>query len=81
MEKYCGIETLASPKNVFKKALDLDLINEEEFKIFYRMAQTRNLTSHTYNQSLAEQVSKVLTQYHELMLKVATKFESNISSG
>lgn len=56
-----------SPKRVFQKALEMKLLQQEEYAQCLTMVDDRNMTSHTYNEALAEEISKQLPGYFELM--------------
>ncbi len=49
-----GIPETLTPKNVFREAAKLNLVNDPEAWI--KFIDDRNLSSHTYRESLAEQV-------------------------
>ena len=57
-----GIQNLTGPKPVVRKAFSLGLIqNGEEWMA---MIESRNQTSHTYNEDLANEIStSILTRY------------------
>ena len=56
-----------TPKSVFLEARKVNLIQEEEVKIFFLMINDRNLTTHTYNEKLAEEIKGELDVYYKLM--------------
>jgi nucleotidyltransferase substrate binding protein (TIGR01987 family) len=57
LEEMHGIRTV-SPRQVFKEAFALDLIDNED--VFLEMIEARNLLSHTYNENQAIQVYRKL---------------------
>jgi len=69
------IVEVASPKATFRTALNAKLISEEEFKILLKMVDDRNLTSHTYKENLAEEISKRIPAYYELMNELTQRFK------
>ena len=60
LEDVHGIRTV-SPKQVFKEAYALSLIEEED--IFLEMIKSRNLLSHTYNEEQATDIYKKCNSY------------------
>ena len=65
LERY-GIE-LASPKPVVRASLENGLITEEEARIGLAMVDHRNLTAHTYNDELANEIFAQIPNYRRLL--------------
>jgi len=67
-----GLEIGKSPKNCFKQAFEQGWIEDE--KIFAEMIQNRNLTTHTYNEDLAQEIytnlGNYLSQFEFLLTKL-----------
>jgi len=61
-----GLE-IGSPKGVIRGFLQVGLFTEEQTAFALAMVDDRNLTSHTYNEGLAEQIFDQLGNYAELM--------------
>ena len=61
-----GLE-IGSPKGVIRGFLQVGLFTEEQTVLALAMVDDRNLTSHTYNEGLAEQICEQLDSYAELM--------------
>lgn len=61
-----GIE-LASPKPVVRASFENGLLSEEEARTALAMVDHRNLTAHTYNEALAEEIYAAIPSYRELM--------------
>ncbi len=59
-----GLEICKSPKTCFKEAFEQGWIEDEE--TFAEMIQNRNLTTHTYNEGLAEEIYINLGKYVSL---------------
>jgi nucleotidyltransferase substrate binding protein (TIGR01987 family) len=57
-----GLEVCNSPKNCFKSAFALGLIDDEE--VFADMVQNRNLTTHTYDEDLADKIYQKFDAYY-----------------
>jgi nucleotidyltransferase substrate binding protein (TIGR01987 family) len=64
-----GIEQ-KSPKTVFKEALRIELISEEQAKQALEMVDDRNLTSHTYNEELAQEIVEAIPKHYKLMNEI-----------
>lgn len=58
---------LASPTAVGRACFRSALLNEEQGRMVLSMARDRNLTVHTYNQELADQIYSRLAGYAALM--------------
>ncbi len=56
-----GLEVCKSPKNCFQQAFQQGWIEDE--KTFVEMIAKRNLTTHTYNDNLAEEIYANLGKY------------------
>jgi nucleotidyltransferase substrate binding protein (TIGR01987 family) len=56
-----------SPKSCFREAFSIGILNEDEVISFLQMTDDRNLTSHTYNEELAENLYKKIKYYYGLM--------------
>ncbi|MEA3415050.1 MAG: HI0074 family nucleotidyltransferase substrate-binding subunit [Thermodesulfobacteriota bacterium] len=63
-----GLE-IGSPKGVIRSFLQVGLLTEEQTALGLSMVDDRNLTSHTYNESLADQIYSQLNTYSDLMAK------------
>lgn len=56
-----------SPKAVIRATMETGLLNEEDTRLALAMADDRNLTAHTYNEDLAQQIFAKLARYASLM--------------
>jgi len=65
----------ASPKQVFQKALELKLLTPNEYTQCVKMIDDRNLTSHTYNEKLAQAISKNLPDYYKALHAAFNRLE------
>lgn len=63
-----------SAKSVFRACLNNNLIDETEFNILIQMVDDRNLTSHSYNQVLAEAISIRINGYTDTMIAIVNRF-------
>lgn len=67
LEKKYGTTTVASPKPVIKVCVDLKIIDQKHYKTFIKMINDRNLTSHAYNEELAQAISDGIQDYYNLL--------------
>ena len=63
-----GVE-LASPKPVVRASLENGLLTEEDARIGLAMVDHRNLTAHTYNEELANEIFAQIPGYRLLLRK------------
>jgi nucleotidyltransferase substrate binding protein (TIGR01987 family) len=61
-----GIDA-ASPKKVIRCCRELGLLDEEQTRETLQMADDRNLTSHTYDETFAQAVVERIRQYDPLL--------------
>ncbi|MEO7297464.1 MAG: nucleotidyltransferase substrate binding protein [Verrucomicrobiota bacterium] len=66
------------PRSTLKKAFAEGLISTtEEADIWLQMLEDRNLTSHTYNQALAEKIYRnIVRDYAPLLEKISEKIQT-----
>jgi len=62
-----------SPKTVFKECFRVGIIDEEETKLSLEMVDDRNMTTHTYNENVAQEIFDLIPKYHELMQSILKK--------
>jgi nucleotidyltransferase substrate binding protein (TIGR01987 family) len=62
---------VASPRQAFSSALQAGFIPPEEEPVWIAMMQDRNLTSHTYHESLATEIVQRIRTAYLPVLKVA----------
>ncbi len=60
LEEIHGVRTV-SPRQVFKEAFALELIDNED--VFLEMIEARNLLSHTYNENQASTIYRKLPSF------------------
>lgn len=61
---------LASPKAVFRELLKSGILNEYEVEQALSMIDDRNLSSHTYDEKLAEEISHRIPSYLGILEKM-----------
>jgi nucleotidyltransferase substrate binding protein (TIGR01987 family) len=73
-----GIES-NSPKGVIRECFQTGFLNEEQAELALTMMDDRNLTVHTYNESLAEEIYEKLPGYYELTNALVAKIREKVS--
>ena len=71
----------ASPKAVIRAADAAKTLSPDQATLALAMADDRNLTVHTYNEGLAEQIYQRLHAYHPLMRAWLDAMQSVVSRG
>jgi nucleotidyltransferase substrate binding protein (TIGR01987 family) len=66
LREHFGLE-LASPKTVMRASFENGLLTEEETRTALAMVDHRNLTAHTYNEALAEEIFAAIPAYRVLL--------------
>ena len=67
-----------SPKGCFREALHVGLLTRAETETCLIMTDDRNLTSHTYLESLAERIYAQLPAYLTVMQSLAKQIAARI---
>jgi hypothetical protein len=65
LDRY-GVE-FAAPKPVIRSCFENDVLSEEESRLGLSMVDRRNLTSHTYNETLADEIFAAIPAYRRLL--------------
>jgi nucleotidyltransferase substrate binding protein (TIGR01987 family) len=72
--KYQGNNDIGGSRDATREALQLSLIENGE--VWMEMIRSRNKTSHTYNEEVANKIfNKVLTEYQPAFIKFQNKME------
>jgi nucleotidyltransferase substrate binding protein (TIGR01987 family) len=58
---------LAAPKPVVRACFENGLLTEDEARLALVMVDHRNLTSHTYNETLADEIFAAIPDYRRLL--------------
>jgi len=66
-----------SPKSCFREALGAGLISEEQSMTCLEMTDDRNLISHTYIETVADQIYRKIGSYCKLMEEIFNLVEEN----
>jgi len=69
-----GLE-IGSPKGVIRGFLQVGMFTEDQTALALTMVDDRNLTSHTYNEGLAEQIYDQVGDYADVMANWLTAIE------
>ncbi len=69
-----GID-VASPKKVFIECSSQEMTTEKQTEQLLSMADSRNNTSHMYNEPVAEKISTRIPSYYKLILEIIKKLE------
>jgi nucleotidyltransferase substrate binding protein (TIGR01987 family) len=72
-EKY-SIE-LVSPRKIFQELLTQNLATPAEVTKLLQMVEARNYTSHTYDESIAQEISFKIIDYAQLMSEIIHKLD------
>ena len=70
-----------SPKSCFREALLVGLLSAEETEMCLAMTDDRNLTSHTYIETLADTIYRNLPAYLAVMQKLLAQIHARLASG
>lgn len=73
-----GLETCPSPKQCFKQAFVQNWITVDQEPIFAEMIKNRNLTTHPYNEILANEIYQKLVSYLSLFEFLSSKLDDEI---
>jgi len=68
---------LASPKPVIRACRENGLLTDSETRLALAMVDHRNLTAHTYNEALAEEIFAALPAYRDLLHTWLNRLESS----
>ena len=66
LSSYEGIECY-SPKSCMRELNSIGKVDDGETEIFLKMIDDRNLTSHTYQESVSESIYGNIPEYFQLM--------------
>ena len=68
-----------SPKSCFREAFQVGLLAEDEAELCLKMTDSRNLTSHTYLESIAVNIYEQLPAYLTVMQTLLGQIERHVS--
>lgn len=64
---------VASPRKVFQECYQLELITSEETAKLVEMIEARNLTSHVYDEIMADAISLKILEYYPFLVATINK--------
>jgi nucleotidyltransferase substrate binding protein (TIGR01987 family) len=67
-----------SPKSCFREAFSVGILSEEETVSFIQMTDDRNLTSHTYDEEVADLLFGKVRGYYQLMRELLLRIKKGI---
>jgi len=74
-DKEVEDEKLATPKDIFSESFKIGLL--DDYEIWFKMIKSRNLSSHTYNEDLAEEMTgDIITLFTPELTKFKQKVET-----
>lgn len=74
-----GLE-IGSPKGIMRSFREIDVFYEDETILGLQMVNDKNLTVHTYNEDLADEIFGELPQYYHLLRNWMDRLEDKNSS-
>jgi len=66
-----------SPKGVIRSCRSVGILDADEAQLALQMIDDRNLTVHTYNEPLAQQIYNRLFAYRDLLIKWTERLKEN----
>lgn len=73
--KYAIAIPTPSPRAVFRESVLVGVTTKDEFNDMSNLIADRNLTSHTYNELLAEEIATRLSDHYDLMNTIIKRIE------
>ena len=77
LQKVEGL-SIGSPKGSIRASREVGLITDEQAAVGLEMIDDRNLTVHTYNESLAEEIYRQLPSYADFLASWLTAMEERM---
>lgn len=77
LQKKQGIEPAASPSKVFRQCLDAGILTNQEYAQALKIIEDRNMTSHTYNEILADEISGDIPEHYLVINSVICRIGEN----
>jgi nucleotidyltransferase substrate binding protein (TIGR01987 family) len=76
MQDYQDINVeVSSPRAIVQLARESNLISRPELKLLMDAISDRNLTSHTYNEELAEEIAHRIPDHYEILSAVIKRLQ------
>jgi nucleotidyltransferase substrate binding protein (TIGR01987 family) len=76
LREYVGISQgmyADSPRKVFDLCFQYEISNEDEGQLLFNMIKSRNLTTHTYDVDLANEMSEKVADYYQVMQAIIVR--------
>lgn len=64
---------IRGPKHIAREVGAAGIISEQDTQILLDMIDSRNMTSHIYKEEIAQQLSSLIPEYYELIVKIMSK--------
>lgn len=64
---------IISPRAILREGIRVRLLSEHEGKACMQMVESRNKTSHTYHELMAEEIAHEIPGYYELIKSIADR--------
>lgn len=77
-EKY-SIDA-SSPRSVFQECYQQQLTTRDETQILLEMIDTRNETTHAYNESIMDEISQRIIRYYDPLISIINKLAQILSN-
>jgi len=75
LQQKHAILTSGSPRDVLRDVFTANIITKDEFNKLVKCIRDRSLTSHTYNEPLAEEIANTIPEYYRLMKEIIKRIE------
>lgn len=76
MQEQLGLVIeIDSPRAILRKALNVQIITDEEFEQLIEGVADRNLTSHSYKEEVANMLAFHLPIYYEMMYEIINRMD------
>ncbi|HBS47629.1 TPA: hypothetical protein DEO28_04675 [Candidatus Dependentiae bacterium] len=75
-DEYSMQLDIIRPKPVLKESQNVGILSQEEHDLAIKMIESRNITSHSYNEELAEKITHEIPQYFDLIKTVFNRIKS-----
>ena len=78
LERIHGVKA-ATPKSAYREALIAEIISPEETKQCIKMVETRNMTSHLYNEDIAQKIALEVNEYFVLIHTITKRISQALT--
>ena len=79
VEVTLNVQDANSPKSTFRICVEHKLCSGEEGATLIKMANDRNITTHTYSIDEVREILPNIPKYYELMLTIVDRVEKMLS--